>query len=276
MAVHLAANCRYCESIGATLQKEKKGSVFITPTMITILRDLSERIAEYSQSSFTEGKSWFGKKTSRGENFWKALETKLSKFVTGDEIGEDMESVGATKKPVEIQDTRFGRIASDTNLNRMASLPNLRAPATPIYAGASSDTMHASTARSKYAPPATESRYTPAFRAPVQSVEFELGTPVRETPSDVAAFETKEGIYSPFVPLAQPALVATPEPYEPHQEISAPTAEERQDDSPVDNWKEPEKSAEDKDNKPSKRACNFCLTGSSGREIWRRLVWRMV
>src|SRR5204862_6465166 len=110
-------------SIGATLQKEKRGSIFITTPMLTVLRELTERIAEGSQTSFSEKSSWFGKKSSRGENFWKALETNLTKFVAGD---EDPTSTTNGKKSLDVQDPRFCRIESDTNLNRMTSMTNLR------------------------------------------------------------------------------------------------------------------------------------------------------
>ena len=159
-------NIRYCESIGATLQKEKKGSIFITPTLIAVLRELTERISESSQPDFSEKSSWLGgKKSTRGEYFWKALETNLTKFVAGDETSEDSASIANGKKPVDVQDPRFGRIASDTSLNRMASLPNLRAHVTtPVYGQLAAETMRVPGAHSRYSIATSESRYTPGAR----------------------------------------------------------------------------------------------------------------
>src|SRR5271170_4439815 len=142
--------------------------------MIHMLRELTERLAESSQPASTEKSSWFGKKSSRGDTFWKALETNLTKFVAGDEVNEEATPISNGKKSLEVQDHRFGRIASDTSLNRMTSMPNLRAEATtPVYSQFSPD-MRAPGAHSRYSTNASESRYTPGARyeqAPVQPTQ---------------------------------------------------------------------------------------------------------
>lgn len=228
---------RYCESIGATLQKEKRSSVFITATMIAVLKDLTERISECSQPGSTEKSSWLGKKSALGENFWKALEINLTKFVAGDETTEDSSQRGTPKRQVEAQDPRFNRIASDTSLNRMTSLPNLRAQTTtPVYAGMQSDTIRHSGA-SRYGTVVSE-RYAPSPRyEQVQEVnESELGiSPVAEEPS-----EPIHGRYSPYLPQAPPAPPAPseglsqPRPESAPREAEKPVAEEsRKEESEV-------------------------------------------
>ena len=200
---------RYCESIGATLQKEKKGSIFITSSLIRVLRELTERIAESSQPGFSEKSSWFGgKKSTRGEYFWKTLEANLTKFVAGDEASEDSSSTTNVKNPLDVHDPRFGRIASDTSLNRMASLPNLRARATtPVHEQFTQDTLRAPGPHSRYTAATSESRYTPVARyeqAPLPPMqEYDTG---RSGDTSGSGFETPEFPnrgYSPYVPPAQ-------------------------------------------------------------------------
>lgn len=263
-------NIRYCESIGATLQKEKKGSIFITPTMITIFRELTERIAEGSQTSFSEKSSWFGKKSTRGENFWKALETNLTKFVAGDEATEDPMSIGNGTKPVDVQDPRFDRIVSDTNLNRMASMPNLRAQAnTPIYSQFPHETMRVSGTHARYSP-ATSDRYAPGRRydqAPVHAIqEYDYG---RNPPgSGFATPEPTNGGYAPSFPQAPAPAPATPvETAEPPEEPEDKAAPQRNETG------ESQKSTKEKDKKG-----NFILTCVLNYSCYREsgLVRRMV
>ena len=288
-------NIRYCESIGATLQKEKKGSIFITPTLIDVLRELTERISESSQLGFSEKSSWFGGKTStRGENFWKALETNLTKFVAGDETSEDSTSIANVTKPVDV---RFGRIASDTSLNRMASLPNLRAHVTtPVYGQFLSETMRAPGAHSRYNIATSESRYTPGVRheqVPVSPIqENDMGTSENTPGSRIATPEVPNRGHSPYVPPTQSqsqpySLERVYTPYAPAPAPATPVEKEEEPDEPEgtvarqeqetdaakEEEKEKEKEEKEKENK-RKHVLNYMLTCSCRREI--RMVWWMV
>jgi hypothetical protein len=170
--------------------------------MIAALRDLTERIAEGSQESFATKSSWFGKKTNKGDNFWKSLETNLTKFVAGDEAPED--SVPNGKKSLDVQDPRFGRIASDTSLNRMASLPNLRGQATtPVYTGFGPE-VRGGGSHSRYSTVTSESRYTPSARYEQGSVRgsIEYDRARSAGGSGVASPEPTNGPYSPYIPQA--------------------------------------------------------------------------
>ena len=244
------ADSRYCESIGATLQKEKRGSVFITPTMIHMLRELTERLAESSQPGSTEKSSWFGKKSSRGDTFWKALETNLTKFVAGDEVSEEATPTGNGKKSLEVQDHRFGRIASDTNLNRMTSMPNLRAQATtPIYGAFPQDAIRPPGTHSRYNTATSESRYTPGARyeqtsapgVPVQ--ELDAGRSGYRPSSGYASPDPTNGGYSPYIPQ-QPAQ---PAPFTPTPEIVQPPAEEDPPSQPEEKPSHPRQESEESD-----------------------------
>jgi hypothetical protein len=194
--------------------------------MITVLRELTERIAEGSQTSFSEKSSWFRKKSTRGENFWKALETNLTKFVAGD---EDPTSTTNGKKSLDVQDSRFGRIASDTNLNRMTSMPNLRAQAvTPVYSQFPYETMRAPGAHARH-DIAISDRYAPGqrFEPPslqsMQDQDYE-----RETPAfGFGTPEPTNGGYSAYnppapesAPTAAPAVEKTGPPKEPEEKVN--------------------------------------------------------
>ena len=259
-------------------------------------------MSESSHPDFSEKSSWFsGKKSTRGEYFWKALETNLTKFVAGDEASEDSTSISNVKKPIDVQDPRFGRIASDTSLNRMASLPNLRAQAsTPIYGQFPPETMHAPGAHSKYSITTSESRYTPGARyeqAPVSPIqEYDIG---RSTNTPSSTIDTPNRVYSPYVPLTQPH---PPErvysPYAPgpatpvkdeeepedlegtvvHQgqetDESDKVAKEKEQEKEEEEEEKKEKEKEKEKEKKRKDVCNYLLTCSYRREI--RLVWGMV
>ena len=252
-------NSRYCESIGAALHKEKRGSVFISPTMIHMLRDLTERLAESSQPGSSEKSSWFGKKSSRGDTFWKALETNLTKFVAGDEASEELTPMINGKKSLDIQDHRFGRIASDTNLNRMTSMPNLRAQAnTPIYGTFPRDAMQPPRTHSRDNVPTSESRYTPGARyeqtstAGVPAHDLDAGRSTYRPGSGYASPEPTNVGSSPYMPQQPGAPAAFP----PNREIVQQLAEEGQSSQPEEKLnhqrqesEESEKSAKDKDKK---------------------------
>jgi Sec23-binding domain of Sec16 len=237
------------------LQKEKKGSIFITPPIIAILRDLTECIAEVSQSSFSEKSSWFGKQPTRGENFWKALETNLTKFVAGgDEASEDWAVMGNPKRSIDVQDPRFGRIASDTSLNRMSSLPDLRAQATtPVYGGLQQDARRISEAHSRYTTAASELRYTPTSRydqTPVHapsaplSQDYDGGT--RYTPgSRIATPELSNGGFSPRIPQETQQEIIQP-PSEPFVFNAQPVEEQKVPEEPEKDEKETDKNKKGK------------------------------
>jgi hypothetical protein len=242
------ADYRYCESIGATLQKEKRGSVFLTPSMIHMLRELTERLAESSQPGSTEKSSWFGKKSSRGDTFWKALETNLTKFVAGDEVNEEATPISNGKKSLEVQDHRFGRIASDTSLNRMTSMPNLRAQATtPIYPAFPQDAMRPPGTHSRYNTATSESRYTPGARYEQASAP---GVPVQELDavrsgyrpsSGYASPDPTNGGYSPYIPPQPPQ----PAPFTPTPEIAQPPVEEEPPSQPEEKPSHPRQESEE-------------------------------
>src|ERR1700721_3878638 len=204
---------RYCESIGASLQKEKRGSIFIAPLLLSVLRDLTRRQAQSPHKSFSGKTSWFRTKSSRGDNFWKALETNLTKFVAGDELPEDALTTTTGKKSSEIQDPRFGRIASETSINRMASLPNLRGETvTPVYGFVPHPVELSPTygAQTRYKNVTTESRYKPATRYE-QTVE--TGT-VKSEYAPASGMGTPESVNdgrSPYIPPPSPASYEPPE-----------------------------------------------------------------
>jgi hypothetical protein len=269
-----------------------------------MLRELTERMSESSHPDFSEKSSWFsGKKSTRGEYFWKALETNLTKFVAGDEASEDSTSISNVKKPVDVQDPRFGRIASDTSLNRMASLPNLRAQAsTPIYGQFPPETMHALGMHSKYSTTTSESRYTPGVRyeqppvSPIQ--EHDMGQSTNTPSSTIATPDIPNRGYSPYVPLTQPhppervyspyaPAPATPvEEEEEPEELEGTVVRQGQETEESDKAakekgkeKEEEEKLEDREKekdkeKKRKDLCNYLLTCSCRREIG--MVWRMV
>ena len=191
-----------------------------------------------SQGTSAEKSSWFGKKSTLGDTFWKSVESNLTKFVAGDEATEDPGAVSMARKQSQVEDPRFGRIASDTNLNRMASLPNLRYQATtPIYGSFPQDfrSPGASTAHSRYSTNNSESRYTPGARheqVPVQAVQdYDGGVTINRPDS---GFGTPEPVntgyvqpvqfgYSPYVPTPPaPAPMAPPAP---QWEITEPYSE---------------------------------------------------
>ena len=266
---------RYCESIGATLQKEKRGSIFITPTLIAVLRELTERIAESSQTSFTEKSSWFGKKTSRGEYIWKALESNLTKFVAGEEVNEETETDTNRNKSIDVQDQRFGRISSDANLNKMVSMPNLRAQmSTPVYGQFPPENRRTSAAHSRYSTHAPD-RYGPGGLATAPQ-DYDTVRPGSMPTSGIATPDVPAGEYSPhmqqttmiastYAPHSSyipPSGSAPPSSYAPHApptpiptapeipEIIHEETEEKKPETPVE--KEEDKPDKDKDKK-----CNF-------------------
>lgn len=211
---------KYCESVGASLQKERKGSIFTSPIMVNVLRELTERISEGGQGGLNEKSTWFGKRTTRGDKFWKSLETNLTKFVAGEEGSDDSAASVAGKKSLDAQDPRFGRIASDTNLNRMASLPNLRAQATtPVYGTFPQDSARGYGAHSRYSTN-TSDRYAPSSRydpASVQEVQEDNLARAEYVPSSgFASPEPMNSGYSPYAPPAPSSLPA--ESYEPRYE----------------------------------------------------------
>jgi Sec23-binding domain of Sec16 len=174
--------------------------------MIATLRDLTERIAEASKGSFSGSSSWFGKsRGAKGDNFWKSLETNLTKFVAGDEAAEDLTAANG-KRSLDVQDPRFGRIASDTSLNRMASLPNLRGQSTtPVYSGFPQE-LRGGGAHSRYSTNNSESRYTPGTRFEQSSRQDsqEYDHPRSVAGSGVTSPEPSNAGYSPYVPQALP------------------------------------------------------------------------
>jgi hypothetical protein len=138
--------------------------VFVNAILINMLKDLTERISEVSQSGVVSQSSWFGKKGTTGEKFWKSLETNLTKFVAGEEAVDEPQRQGSGKSSLDIQDPRFTRIASETSLNRMASLPNLRAQSnTPTFDRFPPE-LSRSAAHSRYSTITSESRYNPSAR----------------------------------------------------------------------------------------------------------------
>ena len=211
-----------------------------------------------SQGTSAEKSSWFGKKSTLGDTFWKSVESNLTKFVAGDEATEDPGSVSMARKQSQAEDPRFGRIASDTNLNRMASLPNLRYQATtPVYGSFPQD-FRSPGSHSRYPTNSSESRYTPGARheqAPVQAVqEYDGGTPIHrpdsgfETPEPVNAgyVQPVQSGYSPYVPMqSAPAPMAPPAP---QFEITEPYAE----DEPIHPKKEAEPEPEVKEEESGK------------------------
>lgn len=210
-----------------------------------------ERISEAGQGGVSEKSTWFGKKSTRGDKFWKSLETNLTKFVAGEEGTEESAASVAGKKSLDAQDPRFGRIASDTSLNKMASLPNLRAQATtPIYGNFPQDSARGYGAHSRYSTATSESRYAPTSRydpVSVQELQDDLAKAEYVPGSGYATPEPTNTGYSPYVP---PAPLAKPaETYEPPKELEpVPTnndikSHERQKSDRSD------KSAKEKDQK---------------------------
>jgi hypothetical protein len=197
----------------------KRGSIFITPTLIAALRELTERLADSPQTSFTDKSSWFGSKTTRGDNFWKAFESKVTKFVAGDDATEEIEANGHHPKPIEVQDQRFGRIASDTNLNKMVSMPNLRAQATtPIYGQFPPDNRRTSGAHSRYSTAASD-RYGPG--GPVATTQdYDVVRPGSMPTSGMATPDIPGAGYSPY--MQQTATMASN--YAPSPSYAPPSA----------------------------------------------------
>jgi hypothetical protein len=193
--------------------------------------------------------------------------------------------MGNGKKSLDVQDHRFGRIASDTNLNRMTSMPNLRAQATtPIYGAFPPDALRQPGAHSRYTTTTSESRYTPGARyeqtsapgVPVQ--EFDMGGLGYRPGSGYASPDPANGGYSPYVP--QQPVQSSPAPFPPTPEIVQPIEEE--EPSPIIETKshtrqesnESEKSTKDRD---KKSACptKFSILINS-RRAEKRMVWRLV
>ena len=251
-----------------------------------MLRDLTERLAESSQPGSTEKSSWFGKKSSRGDTFWKALETNLTKFVAGDEASEDSVPIGNGKKSLDVQDHRFGRIASDTNLNRMTSMPNLRAQVTtPVYGAFPPDAMPPPGTHSRYGAATQESRYAPGTRyeqtstagVPVQ--EPDAGRPAHRPSSGYASPDPTNGGYSPYIPH-QPAPPAsfppTPEVVRsPAKEGPTRQPEEKPSHARQDSMSS-EKSSKDKDKKGKPNSVVLFLIFSTRIEAKWWMVWRLV
>jgi hypothetical protein len=218
----IVTKARYCESVNASLQKEKKGSIFNSPILVSVLRELMERISEAGQGGVSEKSTWFGKKSTRGDKFWKSLETNLTKFVAGEEGTEESAASVAGKKSLDAQDPRFGRIASDTSLNRMASLPNLRAQATtPIYGNFPQDLVRGYGAHSRYSTVTSESRYAPASRydpVPVQELQEDELAKGEYLPG--SGYASPEPINTGYSTYSLPAPQAQPvETYEPPKEL---------------------------------------------------------
>jgi COPII coat assembly protein SEC16 len=253
---------KYCESIGATLQKEKKGSVFVTPYTISVLKDLTERIAEGPQRSFTEKSSWFGKMSTKGgDNFWKALETNLANFVAGDEALEETTQGVPAKKSLEVQDSRFGRIASETALNRMTSMPNLRAQATtPIYGSFPQEVGRTPGSHSRYSTNTSETRYAPGARYDYQAVQEEIpdyedGAATLAPPPAVSIQEPINRGYSPYAALAAPA---PPRPAEAHHYAPPePKPEPIKEEKPIAEQEEPAKPASKTKEEEEKKGSSF-------------------
>jgi Sec23-binding domain of Sec16 len=269
--------CRYCESIAATLQKEKRGSIFITPTLIAALRELTERLADNPQTSFTDKSSWFGSKATRGDNFWKAFESKVTQFVAGDDATEEIETNGHRPKPIEVQDQRFGRIASDTNLNKMVSMPNLRGQATtPIYGQFPPDNRRASGAHSRYSTAASD-RYGPggpvaatqdydAVRPgsmptsgiPTPDIPAAGYSPYMQQTATMASNYAPSSSYAPPFAYSPPSSYAPPAPATPTPveipEIIHEEPEEKRPATPVEEDEDKSDSAKDK-----KGICSFSL-----------------
>ena len=160
---------------------------------MSVLRELAESIAGLSHTGLGEKSSWFGKQPSRGENIWKTLETNITKFVAGDDAGEEL-----TKSP-EVPDPRFGMITPETNLNRMTSLPNLRGQATtPSYAAMPQDTRVFSDANLRYRTVAYESRHMSTAKYDPSSV-YAPSHPVHQeyTPEDFGARRYTPSLHMP-------------------------------------------------------------------------------
>ena len=267
---------KYCESIGATLQKEKRGSIFINQLTIAVLKDLTERIAEGPHESFTEKSSWFGKKSLKGgDNFWKALETNLTKFVAGgDEPVEESPAGAPAKKSLEVQDPRFGRIASETAINRMASLPNLRAQATtPIYSSFPAEVGRTPGSHSRYSTATSESRYNPTARyeyQPVQegSHDYENAPNALAAPINLGTPESINMGYSPYVP--PPASAPPIEVH--HYEIPEPVQGPIQEEEPVKEEKEPEKPKTKPKEEEEKKGIEFMNHFNSQRPLISRVA----
>ena len=269
-----------------------------------MLTELTERISESSQPGFSEKSSWFsGKKSTRGEYFWKALETNLTKFVAGDETSEESTSIGNIKKPFDVQDPRFGRIASDSSLNRMASMPNLRGDiSTPVYGQFPPETMRAPGEHSRYSTAISESRYTPGARyeqapiAPMQEYERTGNTPgSRLATPDIpnrgyspyvpsthpqSQPHSPEQVYSRYTPAPAPALATPLEKEEELEELEGAVVHQGQETDESEkaaNKRENEKEGKEEDKEKEKKrkfVHNYMLTCSCRREIG--MVWRMV
>jgi hypothetical protein len=141
--------------------------------------------------------------------------------VAGDETAEDPGAVNMARKQSQVEDPRFGRIASDTNLNRMASLPNLRYQATtPVYGSFPQD-FRSPGPHSRYSTNTSESRYTPGARheqGPVQAVQDYDGGVTMNRPG--SGFATPEPVNTGYVPPVQSGY----SPYVPTPPASAPMA----------------------------------------------------
>jgi Sec23-binding domain of Sec16 len=211
--------------------------------MIAVLRDLTDRIAEGPQGSFSEKTSWFGKKSTKGDNFWRALETNLTKFVAGEEIPEEPTAGISARNSTETQDPRFLRIASESTINKMTSMPNLRSETTPrVYASYPPEVNPYGT-QSRYGNVPTESRYRPATsrydHVAHQSYEVEQINPEYRAQSAFGTPEPVNGGYSSYVPPPSPAT------YEPHEpdplNVAEPIQEEKTEEEPKRKVKEEKK-----------------------------------
>jgi hypothetical protein len=245
--------------------------------LVNVLRELTERIAEGGQGGLNEKSTWFGKKSTRGDKFWKSLETNITKFVAGEEDSEDSAASIAGKKSLDAQDPRFGRIASDTSLNKMASLPNLRAQATtPVYGTFPQDSTRGYGAHSRYSTVTSESRYAPSSRydpASVQEVQEDNLASAEYVPSSGFASPepvyTEHSAYAPPDPRPMPADTYEP-PKEPEPVVTSnDKTHKRQMSDPS------EKSTKDKDKKGTVVKC-ISKTYRSHGKIGQWLVWRMV
>jgi Sec23-binding domain of Sec16 len=218
--------------------------------MIATLRELTERIAEASKGSFSGSSSWFGKsRGAKGDNFWKSLETNLTKFVAGDEAAEDLTATNG-KRSLDVQDPRFGRIASDTSLNRMASLPNLRGQSSGFP-----QELRGGGAHSRYSTNNSESRYNLGTRFEQSSRQDSQACdrPRSVAGSGVASPEPSNGGYSPYVPQAPPEHYSeSPEPRTPAELEPEPVNERKATD-------ESGKSSKEKDKEKHEKKGMFCL-----------------
>jgi hypothetical protein len=211
---------------------------------------LTERISQGSKSSFSEKSSWFGKKTARGDNFWKALETNLTKFVAGgEEVGESPSGLEPATQP-EVQDPRFGRIASETSINRMLSMPNLRNQATtPVYGMFPQEVPRPPGTHSRYITGGSESRYNPAAR--YEQVSDFPGRGISTPDLDLG----ESSSYQPYSPPSEyQPYVPPPEPVKPSERTESPKI----DDEPVRERQESgksDKSSAEKDKE--KKGINF-------------------